>query len=68
MKGQVLDYSSETESGLISGDDGSRYSFIGSGWNDLNQPRRGLRVDFEVDGGTARTIHVDSSQGVDISV
>ena len=68
MKGQLLDYSSETESGLISGDDGSRYSFIGAGWNDANQPRRGLRVDFEVDGGTARAIYVDSSQGIGISV
>ena len=63
MKGQVLSYSSETGSGLISGDDGSRYSFSGSSWNDADQPRAGLRVDFEVDGGGARAIYIDPGAG-----
>jgi TM2 domain-containing membrane protein YozV len=68
MKGQVLDYSSDTDSGLISGDDGSRYTFRGANWSDAVQPRRGLRVDFEAASGTAQAVYVDSSEGVGISV
>ena len=32
MNGQMLDYSAQTNSGLIPGDDGNRYNFVGAEW------------------------------------
>ncbi len=46
MKGTVLDFSIQTNSGLISGEDGQRYTFIGSEWKEQNAPLRGDKVDF----------------------
>ena len=53
MQGQILDYSIQTNEGVISGEDGSRYTFAGSEWNDGTPPTRGMRVDFEVRGTDA---------------
>ena len=68
MKGQVLDYSPDTNLGLISGDDGARYSFTAANWSDAGQPRRGIRVDFEAAGGTAQAIYIDLAPAVGVSV
>ncbi len=62
MKGQVLDFSIQSNSGMISGDDQNRYQFTGSGWNGQTPPARGQQVDFEVVGtGQAANIYVLSS-------
>ena len=61
MKGQILDYSVQTNSGVISGDDGNRYSFIGDSWQDSSIPQRGVRVDFEPDADTAIGIYVEAA-------
>lgn len=53
MKGQVLDYSVQANSGVISGADGSRYSFVGSEWKGDVTPSRGMSVDFDVQGNIA---------------
>ena len=50
MKGQILDYSIQTNSGVISGDDQNRYRFSGVQWRGQNAPFRGQKVDFEIDG------------------
>ncbi len=60
MKGQVLDYSVQTNAGAISGDDGNRYSFTGESWQENSVPQRGMRVDFDPDGSTAVGIYVDT--------
>ena len=57
MNGQILDYSAQTNSGLIAGDDGNRYSFVGTEWKDQAIPNRGMRVDFEAQGGDAVAIY-----------
>ena len=57
MNGQLLDYSAQTNSGLISGDDGNRYNFVGAEWKDQAIPNRGMRVDFEAKGGNAVAIY-----------
>ena len=57
MNGQILDYSAQTNSGLIAGDDGNRYSFVGAEWKDQAIPNRGMRVDFEAQGGDAVAIY-----------
>ena len=61
MKGQILDVSIQSNTGVISGDDGNRYSFSGAAWNVSAAPRRGMRVDFDPDGSTAAGIYADSS-------
>ena len=53
MQGQILDYSVQRNSGVISGDDGSRYTFEGSDWNDDVVPSRGMRIDFDIEGKRA---------------
>lgn len=58
MKGQVLDFSVQTNSGIISGDDQNRYQFSGAEWRDQRSPLRGMNVDFDVDGlGNAVSIY-----------
>lgn len=53
MNGRVLEYSVQTNSGAITGDDGNRYSFTGAEWKDQAHPDRGMRVDFDTDGRSA---------------
>lgn len=48
MKGQILDYSVQTNSGIISGDDQNRYEFTGAEWRGQNSPKRGDHVDFDI--------------------
>ena len=57
MNGQILDYSPQTNSGLIAGDDGNRYNFVGAEWKDQAIPNRGMRVDFEAQGSDAVGIY-----------
>lgn len=47
MKGSILEFSIQTNEGLISGDDNQRYQFTGSEWRASEAPTRGMRVDFE---------------------
>ena len=49
MKGQVLDFSIQTNSGIISGEDQNRYNFNGAEWRDQKPPARGDSVDFSHD-------------------
>ncbi|HEY7775790.1 MAG TPA: TM2 domain-containing protein [Kineobactrum sp.] len=57
MKGQVLDYSVQANSGLISGADGNRYTFKGAQWKEDVAPLRGMSVDFEAHGSDAWAIY-----------
>jgi TM2 domain-containing membrane protein YozV len=57
MKGQILEYSVQTNSGAISGSDGCRYYFSGPDWKGSDAPVRGLSVDFEVEGNQAKAIY-----------
>lgn len=61
MKGTILDFSFQTSSGTISGDDGSRYSFTGAQWQASDFPETGMRVDFDTDGDTAVGIYIDTA-------
>lgn len=48
MQGKILDFSIQTNSGIISGDDQKRYPFAGSEWKEQQLPKRGMSVDFDV--------------------
>lgn len=63
MRGQVLDFSAQTNAGVISGDDGQRYSFASVDWHASNAPQVSMRVDFEPSGNTATDIYAVGSAG-----
>lgn len=58
MKGQILEYSVQSNTGTISGLDGNRYQFNGAEWKGTNVPSRGMSVDFEADGNQAKAVYV----------
>lgn len=47
MKGKILDFSIQTSSGIITGEDNKRYQFSGSEWKEQSIPQRGIDVDFD---------------------
>jgi TM2 domain-containing membrane protein YozV len=58
LKGTVLDYAMQTNTGVISADDGQRYLFVGAEWKAVGTlPDRGTRVDFLPQGGSAVAIY-----------
>lgn len=57
MKGRVLSYSIQENSGIITSDDDNRYTFAGSEWNETEAPQRGDYVDFEPRDGEAVQIY-----------
>ena len=59
MKGIILNFSFQTNSGVIAGNDGNRYSFAGPEWRGGEFPEQGMRVDFVPDGDAATGIHID---------
>lgn len=61
MKGEILDYSIQTNSGIISGDDGNRYSFTRAEWKAGTPPTKGLYIDFEAIDREAHEIYIRNS-------
>ncbi|BAZ69606.1 MAG: TM2 domain-containing protein [Pelatocladus maniniholoensis HA4357-MV3] len=59
MRGTILNFSIQTNQGVISGDDGKRYEFSGSDWKLSTVPEQGIRVDFDTDGSKALAIYSD---------
>ncbi len=57
MQGRVLYYIAQTESGVITGSDGKRYTFVASEWKDTVPPTRGLNVDFDIQEGEVKAIY-----------
>ena len=47
MKGDVLGFDPDTNTGAISGYDGQRYDFVTAEWRGAGRPRRGDIVDFQ---------------------
>jgi len=56
MRGEVLSYDTTAGAGLISGDDGVRYSFVSSALQSPAVPAPGVRVDFVPEGEQATQI------------
>jgi len=57
MKGQILDFNIQSNSGTISGADGSRYTFSGAEWKGNGTPTHGMHVDFEYEGNQAKGVY-----------
>ena len=67
MKGEVLDYSVQNNSGVISGDDGARYHFVGAAWKPEKPPARGMLVDFDVQDNAAIDIYQALQQSTSVA-
>ena len=60
MKGKILDFSIQTNTGIITGEDHKRYSFVGSEWKETQAPVRGYEVDFEINAeGQATGVYLE---------
>ena len=57
MKGNVLGFDADTNSGAISGHDGRRYDFVRLDWRGATIPTRGSIVDFVGEGTRATQIY-----------
>ncbi|MBF7688612.1 DUF805 domain-containing protein [Acinetobacter rathckeae] len=57
MKGTVLDFSVQSNKGIITLDE-KRYHFTGDQWKEQLHPKRGQQVDFEVDEQTGNAINI----------
>ena len=68
MRGKVLSYDDYTGSGLISGDDGVRYTFTRGGlMGGAREAFPGAQVDFEIGDGVATNIYVTSGASLNLS-
>ena len=56
MKGKILDFNSESRTGIITADDGNRYNFDVAQWKSSVLPKSGAKVDFSVNNGSAEAI------------
>ncbi|MBJ9425847.1 DUF805 domain-containing protein [Acinetobacter seifertii] len=60
MKGRILDFSIQTNTGIITGEDHKRYNFVGSEWKETQAPVRGYEVDFEINAeGQATGVYLE---------
>lgn len=57
MKGNVIGFDPDSNTGAISGHDGRRYDFVRLEWRGPNAPERGAVVDFVAANGTATQIY-----------
>lgn len=68
MRGKVLSYDDYIGSGLISGDDGVRYTFTrGSLMGGAREAFPGAQVDFEIGDGVATNIYITSGASINLS-
>jgi len=56
MRGQVLGVDTRTGDGIVSGEDGRRYSFRPADWAARGEPAIGMEVDFETKESRALSI------------
>lgn len=61
MKGKVLDFNTDSRTGIISADDGSRYTFEIAQWKGSALPKSGAKVDFSVNESAAEAIYQEQA-------
>ena len=64
VKGQILDFSVQENTGVISGEDDKRYQFIGADWKGDRSPARGMTIDFDIEGEHAKEVYLVLSETV----
>ena len=61
MKGKILEFNEESRSGIISGEDGNRYTLDISQWKASALPKTGNKVDFSIDGEAATAVYAETA-------
>lgn len=61
MKGNILDFNSESRTGIIAAADGNRYTFEVAEWKSSVLPKNGAKVDFAVNNGNAEAIYQEQA-------
>jgi uncharacterized membrane protein YhaH (DUF805 family) len=64
MKGNIIGFDPDTNTGAISGHDGQRYDFVTAEWHGRSQPRHGDVVDFQAAGDRATQIYLVDAEYV----
>jgi len=64
MKGNVIGFDPDTNTGAISGHDGQRYDFVTQDWHSQSPPRHGDTVDFQASGSRATQIYLVEAEYV----
>ena len=64
MRGNVIGFDPDTNTGAISGFDGNRYDFVTQDWRGRSRPRHGDIVDFQADGQRGRDIYLIEAEYV----
>ncbi|HYM71948.1 MAG TPA: DUF805 domain-containing protein [Stellaceae bacterium] len=64
MKGNVIGFDPDTNTGAISGHDGNRYDFATADWRAHSPPRHGDVVDFQPEGRRAAQIYLVQAEYV----
>ena len=67
MQGNILSFTVQQGQGLISGDDGQRYTFTGAEWRENAPPHPGEHVDFQPEGTQALAVYRVMGSGVGVS-
>ncbi|KII79741.1 TM2 domain-containing protein [Vibrio renipiscarius] len=61
MKGTVLEFNSDDRLGLVSAEDGQRYTLAGDDWRGQTLPKAGVKVDFTIEGEQAKSVYPESA-------
>ena len=64
MKGNIIGFDPDTNTGAISGHDGKRYDFVTAEWHGQARPRQGDVVDFQPSGDRATQIYLVDAEYV----
>ncbi len=64
MKGNVIGFDPDTNTGAVSGHDGKRYDFATADWHGHNRPHQGDLVDFQPAGDRATQIYLVDAEYV----
>lgn len=65
MKGKILDFNIQNSEGVISAEDGNRYSFSSSQWKGNKSPAINQTVDFSINQDIAESIYLVSASSTD---
>jgi uncharacterized membrane protein YhaH (DUF805 family) len=58
VKGNIIGFDADTNTGAVSGHDGKRYDFVTQDWRGSSHPRHGDVVDFQAEGDRATQIYL----------
>lgn len=64
MKGSLLSFNVAESRGVISGDDGKRYSFPSTEWQEEAILRKGMKLDFLTTGNEASEVYLVSEPSI----